>query len=84
MSPSDAAVRSAPESAQDIPGLLESSSVVGCVVLGKGGEIRRANGLFREWLRQAAGGTRAPRSFAELLPRSEDAKLFERSLRACR
>lgn len=82
MSPSDAAVKSAPETAQDIPVLLESSSVVGCVVLGKGGDIRRANALFREWLRQATGGAKVPRSFAELLPRAEDVKLLERSLQA--
>lgn len=82
MSPSDAAAKSVPATVQDISVLLESSSVVGCVVLGKRGDIQRANGLFREWLRQAAGGAKVPRNFTELLARSEDVNLLERSLQA--
>jgi signal transduction histidine kinase len=70
----------APETAQDMLALLETSSVVGCVVLADNGEIRRANALFRRWLEESAGSGKIPRRLAAMLPVAEDVATLERAL----
>ena len=77
-----ATAETAPETAQDMLALLETSSVVGCVVLAANGEIRRANSLFRRWLEASAGCAKIPRRLAAMLPRPDDVRTLERALEA--
>jgi signal transduction histidine kinase len=77
-----ATAQAAPERAQDALALLETSSVVGCVVLAQNGDIHRANGLFRRWLGEGAGGGKLPRRLAAILPRPEDVAMLGLALEA--
>jgi len=52
--------------------LLESSSVVGCIVLTADGSIRDANTLATRWLTGGAGGSPESLGFEEWLPRPAD------------
>ncbi|HUF71293.1 MAG TPA: ATP-binding protein [Gammaproteobacteria bacterium] len=82
MARSGATAETAPETAQDMLALLETSSVVGCVVLAANGEIRRANALFRRWLEESAGCAKIPRRLVAMLPRPDDVRTLERALEA--
>jgi signal transduction histidine kinase len=70
----------APESAQQVLTLLESSRVFGCVVLDHAGNIRWVNGLFGRWLESLAGDNGTPKRFANWLPEDSDRGALTRAL----
>ena len=77
---SESATVKAPESAQQVVTLLESSRVFGCVVLDNAGNIRWVNGLFGRWLENLAGDSATPKNISDWLPELGDREAVQRAL----
>ena len=76
----ESATVKAPESAQQVLALLESSRVFGCVVLDDTGDIRWVNGLFARWLEHLAGERGTPKNLLNWLPVLTDRKAAQHTV----